>query len=466
MDGLNRYFIPNLSDDLFATRHKLVLTASLSTALFSISYLIISIFIRFPLGTYLMIFNAVGFLSIPFLMKWRVPLLWLANIYLFIGSLAVLVLIFFSGGMQSPILPWLIAPPALALLIVNRVYAILWTVISLCGLTVVTVLEGRGIDFPKYYDLNWTLYFSFVCTFGIILIVVLIAMIFEGNMTKAMVTLGEKNKELEKSKGDLATLYDEILEKNNVLTGQKEEITLISEQLKRLNQKKNDLMYLITHDLKSPFASIQILTHLSKRQAGADGLMDRQAISMIGEIADKSQALIQKLLNAENFEQVAYTINIEKLDVVPIVRAVIDAGQNLAAQKNIVIHFEPDGEGDYTAFVDNIYLTQVFENLINNALKFSPPYKEVVITIEPGHTILRAIVKDQGPGIKDEEKEMLFTKFATLSNRPTGGESSSGLGLSIVKHYLELLGGNVRCESEHGKGSSFIVELPRQGKKT
>jgi len=112
--------------------------------------------------------------------------------------------------------------------------------------------------------------------------------------------------------------------------------------------------------------------------------------------------------------------------------------------------------------LDKIYLRQIFENLINNAIKFSPLNKKVLITIEVCDQCFRTTIKDEGPGIKNEEKEMLFKKFTKLSNRPTGGEASTGLGLSIVKHYVELLNGKVFCDSEYGKGSSFVVELPKQ----
>src|SRR5690606_30901199 len=101
------YFIPDIaqSDEFTASRHRLVLNASLSTSLFSFSYLLISLVIDFAPGIYLMIFNVAGYLFLPYLLKWRVPVMAVGNLYVLIGAGAVLILIYFSGGVDSPILP-------------------------------------------------------------------------------------------------------------------------------------------------------------------------------------------------------------------------------------------------------------------------------------------------------------------------------------------------------------------------
>ena len=113
------------------------------------------------------------------------------------------------------------------------------------------------------------------------------------------------------------------------------------------------------------------------------------------------------------------------------------------------------------ALVDRGALKQVINNLVGNAVKYSPHDREVTVDVEPalrGRIVLR--VRDQGPGIRPDEMPRLFQKYACLSARPTGGEQSSGLGLAIVKQLVTAMGGTVRCESKAGEGAAFIVELP------
>lgn len=435
------YFIPEESkyDQYLAYRYRLILNASLTTSLFSFAYLILSILIQFELGLYLMIFNVAGFALIPFLIKARMPALFVGNIYVCVGSVAVMILIFFSGGLQSPVAPWLIAPPVLALLIVNRLYALIWMGISIVCLSVLAVITNSGYTFPINYKTDWALLFAYLSSSGLILIVVMVAMIFEGNIKKVLNSLTEKNAE--------------ILEKN-------EELLAFSEQLKELNDKKNDLMYLIAHDLKSPLANMQALIWLTKMENKIDQMPVTEAISMISDQIKKMQVLIQKILNSENFENIAYNLKLEELDMTVLIQAAVNDLNKMAASKDIAIQFVKR-EGTFKVLADKIYMTQVIENLLNNAIKFSPKGKQITIGVDVSNEFVRASIKDEGPGIKREEIDQLFKRFSKISNRPTAGESSTGLGLAIVKQYTELLNGRVWCESELGNGSSFIAEFPR-----
>ncbi|MBD1209646.1 MAG: sensor histidine kinase [Ignavibacteria bacterium] len=119
---------------------------------------------------------------------------------------------------------------------------------------------------------------------------------------------------------------------------------------------------------------------------------------------------------------------------------------------------------DAAILADEFALHQVFDNLISNAIKFSPKWSKVVVRMvrhlsESGEAKVRIEIQDEGPGLTEQDKLKLFSKFARLSAKPTGQESSTGLGLSIVKRLVEAMGGQVWCESEHGKGATFIVEF-------
>jgi signal transduction histidine kinase len=103
---------------------------------------------------------------------------------------------------------------------------------------------------------------------------------------------------------------------------------------------------------------------------------------------------------------------------------------------------------------------QVLDNLISNAIKFSSCGKSVFVHVRGNEHSIYIEVQDEGQGISQEDQKKLFGKFARLSARPTAGESSTGLGLSIVKSMVEAMNGKIWCESEFGQGATFIVELP------
>jgi signal transduction histidine kinase len=104
---------------------------------------------------------------------------------------------------------------------------------------------------------------------------------------------------------------------------------------------------------------------------------------------------------------------------------------------------------------------QVLDNLVSNVVKYSPHGTRAYVRVKRNAEAVRVEVQDEGEGISPEDMKKLFGKFARLSAQPTGGEHSTGLGLSIVKKMVEAMNGKVWCESEFGNGATFIVELPQ-----
>ena len=133
--------------------------------------------------------------------------------------------------------------------------------------------------------------------------------------------------------------------------------------------------------------------------------------------------------------------------------------KKLAELKEINLQVEA-ADKQVKTLIDPIYLNQVYENILSNAIKFSPTGKDVNVRLLHNATVVRTEISDQGPGVPKEEMDRLFSKFSKLSAQPTAGESSTGLGLSLVKRYVELMNGKVWCESIEGQGATFIVEIP------
>ena len=208
---------------------------------------------------------------------------------------------------------------------------------------------------------------------------------------------------------------------------------------------------------------MQALIWLTKMKSESERMPPGEAIVMINDQIKKMQSLIQKILNSENFEHIAYNLKLEEIDITHLARSIVNDLNKMASNKNIAVKFV-EVEGDFKVLADKIYITQVIENLVNNAIKFSPAGRQVTVSVNANEGFIRTSIKDEGPGIKEEELGELFKKFSKISNRPTAGESSSGLGLAIVKQYTELLNGRVWCESELGDGCNFIAEFPKYQK--
>jgi two-component system sensor histidine kinase/response regulator len=133
--------------------------------------------------------------------------------------------------------------------------------------------------------------------------------------------------------------------------------------------------------------------------------------------------------------------------------------QEAAARKNLRLNlFLPETET--VIFGDTTALNQVLDNLISNAVKFSFPDKDINITVRSMAECLECTIQDQGPGFTPEDKQKMFRRYGRLSARPTGGEPSTGLGLSIVKKLVQEMGGEVACESQAGEGATFTLRLP------
>jgi len=146
------------------------------------------------------------------------------------------------------------------------------------------------------------------------------------------------------------------------------------------------------------------------------------------------------------------------------VHQVVTSNQEYAQSKNLKLTYQELLAGECWGFVDEVHFRQAVDNLVNNAIKYSPPGKAVDVILSPrmveGQTWVEIQVRDQGPGLTAEDKAQAFGLYQRLSAKPTGGEYSTGLGLSIVKQMVELHGGHVWIESEFGQGATFCLDLP------
>lgn len=232
-----------------------------------------------------------------------------------------------------------------------------------------------------------------------------------------------------------------------------------NEELVALNAEKNEFLGIAAHDLKNPLSGIKSLSEMLLYNA--DDLTDAYRQEFLHQILASSERmfeLITNLLDVNALEQQGIALNIVRLDSVPIVRMICDMYNTRAEAKQIRVLTEVPTAALVQA--DELAMQQVIDNIVSNAVKYSPHGKNIIVRVTQESSTVRMAVQDEGPGLSEDDKTKLFGKFARLSARPTGGEHSTGLGLSIVKKMVEAMNGTVWCESELGKGACFVVELP------
>ena len=236
-----------------------------------------------------------------------------------------------------------------------------------------------------------------------------------------------------------------------------------NEELKKLNKEKNEFLRIAAHDLKNPLFTVKGFSQLITKKNQTLELSDiKDYATYITATADQCLQIIINLLDVNAIEEGLMKLSFSRFDLNNIMQDVCEGYNLKASEKDIKLHFtKTDGPNPVTADINKV--KQIADNLVSNAVKFSPHGKNIFIeafrNTKGAQEFAGFSVKDEGPGISEEDKEMLFMKFAKLSAQPTGEENSTGLGLSIVKSLVEAMDGRVWCESEEGQGAKFLVEF-------
>ncbi|RIV26875.1 PAS domain-containing sensor histidine kinase [Fibrisoma montanum] len=233
------------------------------------------------------------------------------------------------------------------------------------------------------------------------------------------------------------------------------EIRLRNRDLKKLNEEKNELLQVVSHDLKNPLYNIQhearaILTSPDEAERHAGGVL---------QCADKMLRLITNFLSIHAIEAGRITLQIEPVDVSEKLNRVLTSYQETVRHKTIRVQTDLPGQPVFT-LADRAALYQILDNLISNAIKYSPTGGQVHLSVSASAGAVMVRIQDEGVGVPLDEVDRLFQKFTKLSTRPTAGESSSGLGLAIARKLVKLLHGDIWYEHHPGQGATFVIELP------
>ncbi|HTH58492.1 MAG TPA: HAMP domain-containing sensor histidine kinase [Cyclobacteriaceae bacterium] len=229
-------------------------------------------------------------------------------------------------------------------------------------------------------------------------------------------------------------------------------------QLEDLNQEKLQLIGLVSHDLKGPFNRIFALVQLMNMSK--DNLTEDQKdyLGKIQQISVDGLGMVRNLLDSRQLDESGIQLRPTSLDFAHVVTSLVKHYLTIAEKKKIEIDLKISGDTKIRA--DKNYLGRMVENLLSNAVKFSYENKKIECELIRRHETVEFSVKDEGPGISKEDQLKLFSRFQSLSAKPTAGESTTGLGLYIAKSIAEKMRAQILCESELGRGAKFILRMP------
>lgn len=290
-----------------------------------------------------------------------------------------------------------------------------------------------------------------------------------GALGQSLVQMGndlEANfKEIEKQKSQLEdyskNLELKVEERTSDLIKANEEINRSYQKVLDLNKEKNEFLGIAAHDLKNPLTSIKGFTDILLSDHDLPIELRQNFLEEILGASNRMFDIVTNLLDVNAIEEGRIKINKEVIPISVILNQIYQQNNESAVKKEIKINLQQNDD-DTLVDVDKNLTLQIIDNLVSNAIKFSPIGKNIYINYDYESKIgfLSLSIKDEGQGFSDEDKQKVFGKFARLSAKPTAGEHSTGLGLSIVKRLVELQDAKIRLESEFGNGATFILDLP------
>jgi signal transduction histidine kinase len=256
----------------------------------------------------------------------------------------------------------------------------------------------------------------------------------------------QKNNELHKAHKDLLEIHRQLEQKNV--------------QLEKLNEEKNRFLSIAAHDLRNPLTTIytaaDLITEELKDKTSAE---TKEFLEMIKQSSKFMRGLIEELLDVSIIDSGKLSIHLEAVNITDLIRNNVALNRVIAGRKQITVEYHTEINLPIIQ-LDRKKIEQALNNLISNAIKYSFPRSKVEIRSKCVNNNLLISVSDEGQGIPPAEMNKLFKPFSRTSTKATSGESSTGLGLVIVRKSVEAHNGRVWAESQVKKGSTFYISLP------
>lgn len=272
------------------------------------------------------------------------------------------------------------------------------------------------------------------------------ALIFRGYLIKVRL-----NETLANTNGELKRLNVELGEKN-------EELKRLNEEVLELTHSRLVFFTNISHELRTPLTLIADPVEMLLEDSGIKG-KSRELLKMVQRNALALQQLVSNILDFRKIQNGKMELKLYRFDIVKTLTMWVGDFQLTAERKQIRLHLDVDDlKGSHEMIADQDKISRIVFNLLSNALKYTPAGGEIFVSLKDEGANLRLDVKDTGKGISQDEADKIFERFFQAK----GAASGTGIGLALVKSFVELHHGEARVESELGKGSDFIVVIPRE----
>jgi signal transduction histidine kinase len=232
------------------------------------------------------------------------------------------------------------------------------------------------------------------------------------------------------------------------------------DERRKLDELKNEFISTVSHELRTPLATMkEFVSILLDEVPGKINEEQKEYLNITKGNIDRLSRIVADLLDISKIEARKLLVKKSLVDIVGVARSTISMLKASADAKNITLEMiSPERVSDIYADPDR--MTQIFTNLIHNAIKFTPQNGRVAVGIKTGEKEIECSVSDTGIGIAAENKDKLFGRFMQIDRNIGGGTKGTGLGLSITKELVQMYGGKIWVESELEKGSKFIFTLP------
>ncbi len=398
--------------------------------LFSISFAIYYLLIGHHAGALAILCNSLVFLTLPWICLRKGNLH--AAALSFVASLIAMFtwLSIIEGGAEGHAVAWLATMPFCTQLLVHKHRQALWMgasiVILVAGLSAMEVLQ---IELPMLYPEEEHGWVTLVGYTGLATFMCALGYIVEYYRRKVMA-------ERDVAEAELKNVVDELT---------------------RLNLEKNEFLGIAAHDLSNPLSVVYGYAELLRDVEEVNEKDMKDYIQEIAENSNRMRNIVQDILDVNTIESGRYPLNMENVNIRQLFESCLLNYRDAARKKVLKITTELE---DFEAVTDAGALGQILDNLISNAMKYAKPGGEVRVSLFRSGPGIRFEVFNEGRGFSEEDKTKLFARFAKLSTRPTAGEGSVGLGLSITHKIVQALDGEIACESKLNQGALFRVDLP------
>jgi signal transduction histidine kinase len=471
-------FIPESLRDNHDTfrRARLIIGISLIFDIFALYYMFLYITMQLMINVVALGISVLLSMSVPLVLRFSSSLKVSGNFMCLMLLMTFSTIVIFEGGPASYSKYWFGTIPMVAMLFNGLASGRNW-VITLIIWNILLFLDSR-LEWVQYPNtlLGMTppqqLIKGLLSVIGIVSVGYFIIRLYETEKNRMLEKINAlRDESAARAKSDyqqLAALKieNEMIAAENVshIAAMNTQLNNRNQELERLNIEKNEFLGIAAHDLKNPLTSIVLLSEMVQLQHETlDSVQLLEKVSKIELIAMRMRDIIANVLDVSALESGTLMLYPAGFDAALLIKNIVNEYADRASEKNISLYVDVPKDYAIDIYADFAKTYEVVENLLSNAIKYSPHGKNVFIRIieDAATSTVRIEVQDEGPGISDEDMKRLFGKFAKLSAQPTGGEDSTGLGLSIVKKIVEAMNGRAWCESVFGEGATFIVALPR-----